>query len=80
MTTSATSLWERIPVDNIRERARTISLGRALLTLIVGALWLVGWTAAKLVGLVLVGFSWTAAAVVEGWVAARSKPRNDGGA
>jgi hypothetical protein len=43
----ATRILDRVPVDRVQAEARKVDLGRALLTLLVGTFWLVGWLAGK---------------------------------
>jgi hypothetical protein len=58
-----TSLFDRVPVDEIRDEAHQVQVGRLLLTLIVGVFWLIGWLAGK--ASLGVGYCW--AAVKIGW-------------
>jgi hypothetical protein len=55
----ATRLLDRVPRDRIEAEARQVRLGRALLTLLLGVFWALGW----LIGMVSVGvgFVWAAA-------------------
>lgn len=71
------TVLERVPVDRINAEARQMQLGRTLLTLLAGFFYLLGWLAAKVVGVVWGAIAWCAAAVKVGWVEARSRP--DGG-
>lgn len=64
----ATRLVDRVPLERIQAEARQVDLGRALLTLLVGVFWLLGWLAGKLT--LGVGFAYAAARV--GYVEARS--------
>lgn len=57
-----------VPVDEITERARKVSFGRALLTFFASLLYAAGWLVAK-AWLALV---WCAIAVQVGWRDARS--------
>lgn len=57
-----------VPVDEITERARKVSFGRALLTFLASLLYAVGWVVAK----VWFGIVWCAIAVQVGWREARS--------
>jgi hypothetical protein len=63
----ATRLLDRVPRDRIEAEARQVRLGRALLTLLVGVFWLVGWLAGK--ATLGVAFVWAATKV--GYVEAR---------
>jgi hypothetical protein len=54
----ATNLLDRVPVERISADARQVRLGRALLVLLVGIFWAVGWLAGK--GTLAVGFAWVA--------------------
>jgi hypothetical protein len=52
-------LVDRVPVERISAEARQVNLGRALLVLLLGVFWVLGW----LVGMasVGIGFAWAAA-------------------
>ena len=69
-----TNLLDRIPVDRISTEARQVHLGRALLTLLVGVFWLLGWLAGK--ATLAIGFACAAAKV--GYLEARSKADETG--
>jgi hypothetical protein len=56
-----TQLLDRVPVDRISDEARQVHLGRALLTLLVGIFWLLGWLAGK--ATLAVGFAYAAAKI-----------------
>jgi len=66
-----TAILERVPVDRITAEAREARPGRALLTLIAGALYGLGWLAAKTVAVVWLALAWSYAAVTVGWSDAR---------
>lgn len=68
------SLLDRVDIDRISKEAREIRIGRTLLTLIAALLYVVGWTAAKVVIVMLVALrvlavalAWTFAATRLGW-------------
>jgi hypothetical protein len=65
----ATRLAGRIPVDRVSAEARQVDLGRALLTLLVGCFWLVGW----LVGKATLGIAFVWAAAKVGYADARGE-------
>jgi len=56
-----TNLLDRVPLERVRAEARDVHLGRALLTLLVGVFWLLGWLAGKLT--LAIGFAYAAAKV-----------------
>ena len=56
-----TQLLDRVPVDRIQAEARQVHLGRALLTLLVGVFWLLGWLVGK--ATLAVGFAYAAAKI-----------------
>jgi len=60
-----------VDLDRVEAEARDIRPGRALLTVIVGVFYAVGWTAGKLV----TGLSFAAAAVKVGWADGRGAPQ-----
>jgi uncharacterized membrane protein YedE/YeeE len=57
-----TALLDRVPVESITEQARQVRFGRAVLTLIAGVLFGLGWVTARAlaVGWLAVAWSWTA--------------------
>jgi hypothetical protein len=55
----ATRILDRVPLDRIEGEARQVHLGRALLTLLVGLFWALGWLAGK--ATLAVGFAYAAA-------------------
>lgn len=62
---------EQIPLDQITAEAKRIRFWRTVLTVLAGALFGVGWVAAKACGLLWLGLAWVAAAVRIGWREAR---------
>ena len=60
-------MLERIDLEAVSERAERIHVGRALLTLLVGFFWLVGWAAGKLAIGVTVTVTSVLAAIQVGW-------------
>ena len=66
-----TAVLERVPVDRITAEARAIAPGRALLTLLAGLLYGIGWVAAKTLAVVWLATAWSFAAVKVGWIDAR---------
>jgi hypothetical protein len=66
-----TAVMERVPVDRITAEAREAHPGRALLTLIAGVLYGLGWLAAKTVAVLWLAVAWSFAAVKVGWQDAR---------
>ena len=47
--------------------AREIKLGRTLLTLLAGLFYVLGWVAAKVVGVIWFGIAWSYTAAKVGW-------------
>jgi hypothetical protein len=70
-----TSVLDRVPVDQITERARQVRPGRTVLTVIAGALFGLGWVVAKVFGVLWLAFTWSWAAVGVGWEAAHGPSR-----
>lgn len=66
------AVLDRVPVDRITAEARDIRLGRALLTLLAGVFYVIGWIAAKVVGVVWFAVAWAGTAVKVGWAEARA--------
>lgn len=52
---------DAVPLERIDAEARQVHLGRALLTLLVGLFWLLGWLAGK--ATLAIGFAYAAAKV-----------------
>ena len=76
----AIRLTDRIPVDRIQEQAKTVDLGRVLMTLVVGLFYLLGFVARKITLVLGVGLGWMLAAAKTGWQdaakpAAERRPR-----
>jgi hypothetical protein len=67
-----TAITQRVPLDQIGERAAAASPGRAALTVIVMVLFGAGWLAARILGAAWAGLAWSAAAAAEGWAAGRT--------
>jgi uncharacterized membrane protein len=61
------ALAERVPVARISAEAREIRFVPALLTLVAGLLFGVGWLAAKACTVAWAALTWTFAAVRVGW-------------
>lgn len=59
----------------ISTRARQISFGRTLLTLIAGLLFGLGWVTARVLGLLWLGLAWSAVAIKLGWTEGRKGVR-----
>lgn len=62
----------RLDVERVSAEAREIHLGRALLTLVVGGFWLLGWLTAKLVIGAGTAITFALAAAKVGWQDAHS--------
>lgn len=75
------AVLERVPVGRISAEARETRFGPAVLTLLAGVLFGVGWLAAKVCTVGWAACAWTFAAVRIGWqegMAQRSSPGEDG--
>ena len=72
MTTSA---LDRVPVDAITAQAREVHPGRAVLTVIAGVLFGVGWVTARVFSALWLAFTWSWVAVREGWESAHGPSR-----
>jgi hypothetical protein len=59
-----------VDLDRVAAEARDVRVGRALLTVVVGVFWAVGWAA----GMVVTGITFAAAAAKVGWQDARRGP------
>jgi len=65
----ATRILDSVPVERITAEARAVNLGRALLTLLLGVFWALGW----LVGMVTVAISFAYASAKVGYLDARGE-------
>jgi hypothetical protein len=68
---TSTTLLDRIPVDEISERAREAKPGRTALTVIAGVLFGLGWVTAKTLGTLWLAVAWCVTAARLGWREAR---------
>lgn len=66
-------MLQQATLDQIREQARTLTPLRTLLTLLASVLYGIGWLAAKTLGTVWTGLTWSYAAVVVGWKSSTGK-------
>ena len=66
---------DRIPLDEITERARQARPGHAFATVVAGVLFGLGWLIAKLFGVMWFALAWLYMAADEGWRAARGSGR-----
>jgi hypothetical protein len=64
-------MLDRVPVERISREARQIQFRRVLLTLFAGLFFAVGWSVAKMFGVLWLAVAWSAAAVKVGWQDAR---------
>lgn len=64
-----TAVLDRVPVDEITERAQQVHLGRVLLTVFAAVFFAVGWLA----GAVFMAIAWCGTAVKVGWLEARRR-------
>jgi hypothetical protein len=69
------AVLDRVPLDRINTEARDVEIGRAVLTVLAGVLFAVGWLAAKTVGLLVLAVAWSVAAVRVGWSVGWESPR-----
>ena len=67
---------ERVPFEQIGERARHARPGRTLATVLAGVLFSIGWLAAKAFSVAWLAFTWCWAAVSVGWEAAHGPSRS----
>lgn len=65
-------------VDQIREESAQLDPVKAVLTLLTLPLFLLGWVAAKVAGLVWTVVAWSYTAVLVGWREARRGERGGG--
>lgn len=68
------AVLERVPLDRISVEAREVHFGRAVLTVLAGLLFGIGWLAAKTAAAVWLALAWSATAVKVGWTEARRSP------
>lgn len=64
------SVLERVPLDEIRDRAATVQFRRTLLALFVGVFWALGWLARR----TFLGLAYVGTAVKVGWQDAGPQP------
>lgn len=69
-------IWERAPVEEITAQAKEVKFSRVVLGLLGGLLWVIGWSAAKLFGVVWIAAAWSGVAMRTGWRQARGEPLN----
>lgn len=74
MTTIANRRPLPYRVERITEQAREVHAGRALLTLLAGFFFALGWVAFKVCAVAWLAMAWCAVATREGWREAR-KPK-----
>lgn len=76
------AIAERVPVGQISAEAREIRFGPAVLTLLAGVLFGLGWLAAKVCTVTWAALAWAFAAVRIGWqegMARRESGPSEGG-
>jgi hypothetical protein len=72
------AVWaDRVPVEEISERARQASFGRTVLTVLAGLLFGLGWTVARLFRVAWTAVVWCAVAVQVGWRDGLARPAAD---
>lgn len=70
-----TNVLDRVPLDDIAAQARDAHPGRAVLTLVAGLLFGVGWMVAKVFAVAWLAAAWSFLAVREGWRSAHGPSR-----
>lgn len=65
----------RVPVEKISDRAAQIDMGRSMLAVIGGLLYLVGYLPSRAVR----ALAWMGSAIATGWVEGRDPVKSDGG-
>lgn len=63
-----------VPLDRISARAEKLDLGRALVSLVLAVFIGIGWLVRKVFLVAAAGLRWIAAAFMEGWAMAGTKP------
>jgi hypothetical protein len=69
-------LQDRVPLDEITADARQAKPGRAVLALIGGLLFMIGWCIREVCGAAFLAGAWTVSAVKLGWRAAAGEALN----
>ncbi len=69
------SVLTHVPVEKISARAARIDMGRSMLAVIGGLLYLVGYLPSRAVR----ALAWMGSAIVVGWVEGRTPVKPDGG-
>jgi uncharacterized membrane protein YedE/YeeE len=69
-----TALLDRVPVESITEQARQVRPGRAVLTLIAGVLFGLGWVTARALGVAWLAVAWSWTAFKVGFREGRGRP------
>lgn len=69
------AVWaDRVPVQEISERARKVSFGRTVLTVLAGLLFGLGWVVARMFRVAWTAAVWCAVAVQVGWRDGLARP------
>lgn len=68
------AVLDRVPVDDITDRARQVHLGRVLLTVVAAVFFSIGWIA----GAAFMAIAWCGTAVKVGWVESRHRDAASG--
>lgn len=69
-------LQDKVPIDEITADAKQARPGRALLGLIGGLLFIIGWVIAKIFYVLFLSGAWCFSGVKMGWRTARHEPLN----
>ncbi len=64
---TVTEVLSRVPVGKVAAHAREVSFGHAVLTLVTGLFFGLGWVLAKLLGGAWLALAWAAKSVQLGW-------------
>ena len=67
------AFFDEVLTDRITDEARQIHPGRALLTVLAGLFFAMGWIAAKTFMVAWLALAWTATAVKVGWQEGRKR-------
>jgi len=70
-----TTVLDRVPLDAITEQARQVRPGRALLTLVAGVLFGLGWVTSRVFAILWLACIWSWTAVRVGWEAEHGPSR-----
>jgi hypothetical protein len=72
------SFFDDVLVERINVEAREVRFGRAILMLLAGLLYGVGWIAARTFGLIWLALAWSYTAMKVGWQEGRKSAKDRG--